>query len=416
MPLSGPPAQCRDYGLRINASIVNTWKPKIYVRPLNSHALIPLEETRYASEDLLQEFLADCPDLIPGDQIDPVDPRRWLLVTREMPVPDSAAEGGRWSLDHLFLDQDGIPTFIECKRAADTRGRREVVAQMLDYAANGLEYWSIDQLRQAASDSAIKRGKSLDVEIASLLGDGVENDEGTFWKRVESNLREGKVRLIFVGEETPKELRRLVEFLNLKMTDVEVLAVEVKQYLAKDHVAIVPRVVGITEATRRIKDGQDGTGHRNLTLDEFVRLCSDPVGNTFRTIHDESVSRGHVPNWGPTRFSLRRASHGQAFSIAYCYPGAVGKLELYLDTLCPAPRERIDALRNRMLSSYPWLRPAGQYTLRADVTPENVTETVNAFRTWLDGIDELMAPDRPLPDAQHPTADGLQTRAADPLP
>jgi hypothetical protein len=45
------------------------------------------------------------------------------------------------------VDQDAIPTFIEVKRATDTRVRREVVAQMLDYAANGTMFWSPDQLR-----------------------------------------------------------------------------------------------------------------------------------------------------------------------------------------------------------------------------------------------------------------------------
>src|SRR6266851_3969207 len=120
------------------------WKAKIYLQRLGADALIPMEETAYASEDRLQDYLARYPDLLPGDQINPDAPRRWLLVTREMPVPGHALEGGRWSLDHLFLDQDAIPTFVECKRASDTRGRREVVAQMLDYAANGTEYWSID--------------------------------------------------------------------------------------------------------------------------------------------------------------------------------------------------------------------------------------------------------------------------------
>jgi hypothetical protein len=71
-----------------------------------------------------------------------------------MGVPDPSGLGDRWSLDHLYLDQDGIPTFVECKRATDTRIRREVVAQMLDYAANGLKHWSMDQLRQAATETA----------------------------------------------------------------------------------------------------------------------------------------------------------------------------------------------------------------------------------------------------------------------
>jgi hypothetical protein len=41
-----------------------------------------------------------------------------------------------------------VPTFVEVKRASDTRARREVVAQMLDYAANGSVFWIPGQLRR----------------------------------------------------------------------------------------------------------------------------------------------------------------------------------------------------------------------------------------------------------------------------
>jgi|SRR5579872_2595824 len=52
-----------------------------------------------------------------------------------------------WSLDHLFIDQDGIPTLVEVKRGTDTRIRREVVGQMLDYAANAVVYWPVESIR-----------------------------------------------------------------------------------------------------------------------------------------------------------------------------------------------------------------------------------------------------------------------------
>jgi hypothetical protein len=52
-----------------------------------------------------------------------------------------------------------------------------------------------------------------------------------FWRTVETNLRTGRFRLLFVADQTTGELRRLVEFLNNeKLTDIEVLIVEVKRY------------------------------------------------------------------------------------------------------------------------------------------------------------------------------------------
>ena len=93
---------------------------KIYMLRSNKEAHV-LTATDYVKEGELQEYLVRYPYLLPGDQIDPETPRRWLLVAREMGVPGDTDETGRWSLDHLFLDQDGIPTFVECKRATDTR-------------------------------------------------------------------------------------------------------------------------------------------------------------------------------------------------------------------------------------------------------------------------------------------------------
>ncbi len=97
----------------------------------NNGQLVEMSEQAYDSEDLLQELLARYPHLLAGDQIDSASPRRWLLVMREAGVPGEEGAGGRWSVDHLFLDQDAIPTLVEVKRSTDTRIRREVVGQNL---------------------------------------------------------------------------------------------------------------------------------------------------------------------------------------------------------------------------------------------------------------------------------------------
>ncbi|MCX7975053.1 MAG: hypothetical protein N3B16_11235 [Candidatus Aminicenantes bacterium] len=128
-----------------------------------------MEEKEFENEAILHDLLASYLDLLPGDQIDPEEPRKWIVIDREVGIPEEEAGGEEFSLDLLLLDQDGIPTFVECKRAADPRLRRKVVAQMLDYAANGTKYWTIDRLRQRAAEYAEKNGQSLDVKLRELL-------------------------------------------------------------------------------------------------------------------------------------------------------------------------------------------------------------------------------------------------------
>lgn len=77
---------------------------KIFLVGKNEENLTPMEETVYRNEDVLQSWVARYPHLLAGDQINPDEPRRWLLVAREVGVPGDMGEPDRWSLDHLFLD------------------------------------------------------------------------------------------------------------------------------------------------------------------------------------------------------------------------------------------------------------------------------------------------------------------------
>ncbi len=149
----------------------------------------PMERIHCADEDReLQTLLEKNPDLLPGDQISPDDPRRWLLIQREMPVPDPATGADRWSIDFLFADQDAIPTFVECKRFADTRSRREIVGQMLEYAANGHHYWSSQTLRGFAEETARRLGSSVEAMLETLRPNETGETEELF-EHLGENLR-----------------------------------------------------------------------------------------------------------------------------------------------------------------------------------------------------------------------------------
>ena len=200
---------------------------------------VEMSQQKYGSENLLQEMLTRSPNLLAGDQVNATEPRRWLLVAREAGLPGEEGGGDRWSVDHLFLDQDAIPTIVEVKRSTDTRIRREEVGQMLDYAANAVVYWPVEKLRVRFEESR----EDPDQELSAFLD--AETEPEKFWQKAKTNLQAGRVRLIFVADEIPAELRRVVEFLNQQMYPAEVLAVEIKQYVSQDSSlrTLVPRVL-----------------------------------------------------------------------------------------------------------------------------------------------------------------------------
>lgn len=233
-------------------SKAEVWCPEAYHLPvaggiflLRGEQLVEMREQSYDSENLLQELLAKYPDLLGGGDQFAGSPRRWLLVKREAGVPDREAGGSRWSVDHLFIGQEAVPTLVEVKRSEDTRIRREVVGQMLDYAANGVVYWPAERLRSDFESRCAKEQKDPDEVFRVSLGR--EADQEQFWDEVEQNLRSGRVRLVFVSDLIPPELRRVIEFLNERMSPTEVVGVEIKQYVGeRDLRTLVPRVVGQT--------------------------------------------------------------------------------------------------------------------------------------------------------------------------
>ncbi|MCB9106973.1 MAG: hypothetical protein H6633_22410 [Anaerolineales bacterium] len=216
--------------------------------------LVELNEAPYETEALLQRFLAQYPDLLAGKQMNPEAPRKWLLISREMAVPLGENDPAWASVDHLFLDQDAVPTLVEVKRSSDTRIRREVIGQMIDYAANAVVYWPIEKIIARFEATCQERNIDPAEQLIQLLGP--DHDAEKFWQSVKTNLQAGRVRMVFVADEIPVPLRRAVEFLNEQMDPAEVLAVEIKQYVGRGLKTLVPRVIGQTSEAQQRKTVQ----------------------------------------------------------------------------------------------------------------------------------------------------------------
>ena len=214
---------------------------RIYVR--TNGQMDELEEKPFDTEDAIQQLIAEHPDLLGGGRIRPDKPRRWILIQREQGVPDADEAPDRWAVDVLLIDQDAWPTLVEVKRGSNTQLRREVVGQLVEYAAHARRTWQMRDLRdtfEAQSD--------WEEKLRTLLQSGDEPDADAFWKDVETHLRASNLRLLIVADEIPPELVRSIEFLNEQMQNVDVLAVEVKRYASAGSETFVPTVIGALAA------------------------------------------------------------------------------------------------------------------------------------------------------------------------
>ena len=266
--------------------------------------LIELTQLPYSDEVFFQTLIEKYPAILAGDQIDPDNPRKWILISREMGVPSEQEGGTHWYLDHLFVDQDAIPTFIEVKRSTDTRIRREVVAQMLDYAANAVQYWPVDLIRTNYEKNA------ADGNTAILADIGVENEDA-FWQSFGVNLRAGRIRLIFVADIIPPSLQRIIEYLNGQMVDTEVLGLEIKQFLSADGLTtLVPNLIGKTVPQKKLWNEESFLGQAAEVNDKASVESCRKLLRTFESLGcyiwwSDAKRGGFVPVYdGTQRYQL----------------------------------------------------------------------------------------------------------------
>lgn len=201
--------------------------------------LTAMRPSQPRSEDFMQALVAAYPEII-ADQDGAL-----LLIRREQPIADSDEGGGRWSLDHLFVTRSGVPVLVELKRASDTRLRREVIGQMLDYAANGTAYWQSGRIAESFSSRMAEGDRDADEVLANFLGGAADPQQ--FWEQVDANFAAGRIKMVFVADTIPRELARIVEFMNEQMK-ADVRAVELNWFESEGGVtALAPRIIGETE-------------------------------------------------------------------------------------------------------------------------------------------------------------------------
>ena len=290
---------------------------RIYTRA-EQGMLEPLEEEPFSSEDEFQTLIAEHPELLDGEQIQPSDPRRWILITREKGIAKTSDAVACWAIDHLIIDQDAIPTLVEVKRGSNPEIRRTIVGQMLEYAAHAAQTWTAEELRQTFEESTNAKGLDPVDELATLLQGDVEVDVDGFWRVVSANLDARRLRLLFVADDIPVPLERVVEFLNGQMADIEVLAVEIKQFRGKSAQTLVPRVIGRSATSPRPK--------LKLTCQSFLdRFDSDEARGVADRFLDEAQKSGCKLEWGPSGVSVRMGCSvwPQPITLAWLYPPSI---------------------------------------------------------------------------------------------
>jgi hypothetical protein len=215
------------------------------------HFLKKTSEPAPFDEAWLQRLIMRHPGLLPVDQIEPAF-NTLVPICVELPTRSGY-------VDNLFVTPAGDLAVVECKLWRNPEARREVIAQIIDYAKE-LSTWSYETLQNAIDrtkpleDPDDKTERSL-FHLASAHG---EVDEVAFHDAVSRNLKRGRFLLLIVGDGIREGVEGIAEFLQQHAGFHFTLAfVEIALFKAPGGYIAQPRVLA---RTRNIDRGYRDAG------------------------------------------------------------------------------------------------------------------------------------------------------------
>jgi hypothetical protein len=185
------------------------------------------------------------------------------------------------------------------------------------------------------------------VQLSEFLGD--EGDVEGFWQIVKTNLQAGRVRMVFVADEIPSELRRIIEFLNEQMDPAEVLGLEVHQYVGQGNTVLVPRVVGLTAEAEKAKTvRQSRTWDRQSFLATLESNRNRDEAEAAARMLAWCDDRGLVVKWGTGSergsFSPKLVRGGASYNLMNVWNWA-GEIVISFGSMGQPPFDSLDRRR-----------------------------------------------------------------------
>ncbi|MEQ9261201.1 MAG: hypothetical protein RIG84_19100 [Roseovarius sp.] len=159
------------------------------------------------TEKWLQELIFDNPEVLPLEEIE-LGSGQMVPLCRELRIPKA---GGNVFLDILGVTARGRLVLVECKLWRNPQARREVVAQILEYAAH-LRRWSYADLTAQLKN---KQGwKSSNPIHERVIAAGAEVEEAAFSDAVAQSLRTGDFDLVVAGDGIREDMAAIAEHLH----------------------------------------------------------------------------------------------------------------------------------------------------------------------------------------------------------
>jgi hypothetical protein len=243
-----------------------------------------VESNDYSDEADLQDLLSESLEVISMDEIR-TGAGPLVAAVREFSLPVG-------SIDLLAFTARGDIAIIECKLAKNTQAKREVIGQILDYAAHlwDLSYKDLDLAVQ----------KRINQPLADWVhdqSDDLEWNEEEFRNNVSSALEDGNFILTIVVNEINEELNQIIRYVNSAGKPAfSFAALEMRRFNHSKIEMLVPHVFGPTHSPQK-----PPIETRKWDEPSFFEILhqKDPIAETVgRKILEWAVPRVSFIYWG----------------------------------------------------------------------------------------------------------------------
>lgn len=254
---------------------------KILIRSHQKERWERLDHTKYSAEAHLQDILYRDPDVIPIEDIpsqSDLSPIRLML--REVGLPGSG------NTDLIGVDKNGYIFIIETKLARNPEAKRQVIGQILEYAAF-LHEKGIDWLNNVVRKQ--KEGLGI-MEYFEKLNEP-DWDREKFEQNLSDNLNGGTFKLFIAVDEMNPDLQRVINYMS-NVLEVEIYALELRHFGDDTGMEIlVPDVHG---GKKRPTSQPRKTWTESTFFEDAGKRVDDVTLTTLRKLYDVLGRLGEV--------------------------------------------------------------------------------------------------------------------------
>ena len=281
---------------------------------------IPFMSGSY-DESWLQELIDDHPRVLPTMQFGE-DYTNLVSIAREVKVSSGENTG---YIDNLLISQSGHLVIVETKLFRNQEARREVVAQILDYAKD-VRRWDMEKLDAIAADYYYKKeGQAFRVvDLMYRAGYLTTADEASFIDNVNCNLADSSFLLAIVGDGIRSGVEQIADFLkDNSASSVCMALIELEMYQHGDGIIVIPNTLVKTAVVERfvivdgrsivrVSDPPPVSGYQSkpvLKRREFIQRFADIGGysedDIVSFIGDAEQIAGVFIDIAPTELSIK---------------------------------------------------------------------------------------------------------------